>query len=131
MTNNIPTIILSGPHNAQIASVIFTDINFIYNKLKGYRTGVEFKTKPILFDPYVLGVWLGDGTSSKPEITNQDANILCHVRNLIKKYNSSSSNPHLAFFKAFKKYFCRRRIRKKTSCCIFCNNCPGWENLSG
>jgi len=34
MTNNIPNIILSGPHNAQIASVIFTDINFIYNKLK-------------------------------------------------------------------------------------------------
>lgn len=34
MTNNIPNIMLSGPHNAQIASVIFTDIHFIYNKLK-------------------------------------------------------------------------------------------------
>jgi ATP-dependent Lon protease len=59
----------------------------IYSKLKGYRTGVEFESQPVLFDPYILGVWLGDGTTSKPEITNQDANILCHVRNSIKKYN--------------------------------------------
>jgi DNA polymerase III delta prime subunit len=60
---------------------------YIYNKLKGYRTGVEFKNKPVLFDPYVLGVWLGDGTSSKPEITNQDASILYYLKHSIKKYN--------------------------------------------
>ena len=59
----------------------------IYNKLKGYRNEVDFKTKNVLFDPYILGVWLGDGTSSKPEITNQDANILCYLRSSIKKYN--------------------------------------------
>ena len=59
----------------------------IYNKLKGYRTGVEFETKHILFDPYILGVWLGDGTTSKPEITNQDAAILCYIRTSIKKNN--------------------------------------------
>ena len=59
----------------------------IYNKLKGYRNGADFKTKNVLFDPYILGVWLGDGTSSKPEITNQDANILCYLRSSIKKYN--------------------------------------------
>jgi hypothetical protein len=34
MTTNIPNIMLSGPHNAHIASIIFTDIDFIYNKLK-------------------------------------------------------------------------------------------------
>ena len=58
----------------------------VYNNLKGYRTGVEFETKHILFDPYILGVWLGDGTTSQPEITNQDAAILCYIRNSIKKY---------------------------------------------
>ena len=61
----------------------------IYSKLKGYRTGVEFESKPVLFDPYILGVWLGDGTTSKPEITNQalkDYNLLNnkHIPNELK-----------------------------------------------
>lgn len=58
----------------------------ITRKLKGYRSGVEFETRKVLFDPYVLGVWLGDGTSSQPQITNQDATILSYVRNSIKEY---------------------------------------------
>ena len=60
---------------------------YIQTKLKGYKTGVDFKNKSVLFDPYIIGVWLGDGTSSKPEITNQDAIILSYIRTEIKKHN--------------------------------------------
>jgi len=60
---------------------------YIQSKLKGYKTSVDFKSKPVLFDPYIIGAWLGDGTSSKPEITNQDAVILSYIRTEVKKHN--------------------------------------------
>jgi hypothetical protein len=59
----------------------------IQKKLKGYRAGVEFEEKVLPFDPYIIGVWLGDGTSSKPEITNQEAVILHYIKHETKKYN--------------------------------------------
>lgn len=62
---------------------------YISENLKGYHTAVDFKEKEVLFDPYIIGLWLGDGTSSKPEITNQDSTILHYLKNSIKKYNLS------------------------------------------
>jgi hypothetical protein len=59
----------------------------IRQNLKGYRNGVDFEVKELPFDPYIIGVWLGDGTCSKPEITNQDSTILHYIRNEIKKDN--------------------------------------------
>jgi hypothetical protein len=58
----------------------------IRNKLKGYKSGVDFIEKKLLFDPYIIGLWLGDGTSAKPEITNQDSTILFYLRNKLKEY---------------------------------------------
>mgnify|MGYP000679976854 CR=1 FL=1 len=45
--------------------------NNIKHKLKGYKTGVEFKSKLVDFDPYIIGLWLGDGSSSSAKITSQ------------------------------------------------------------
>lgn len=59
----------------------------IQTNLKGYTTGVEFETRPVLFDPYIIGVWLGDGASSKSMITNQDSAILHYLRKELKKDN--------------------------------------------
>lgn len=33
---------------------------------KGYRSGVEFDPKPVPLDPYIRGLWLGDGSSRRP-----------------------------------------------------------------
>jgi hypothetical protein len=60
---------------------------YIRVNLKGYKRGAEFSSKKVPFDPYIIGVWLGDGTSSKSEITNQDATILHYLRTELKKYN--------------------------------------------
>jgi len=30
--------------------------------LKGYRKGVDFEEKPLSFDPYIIGLWIGDGS---------------------------------------------------------------------
>ena len=57
------------------------------NWLKGYRVGIDFPHKPVLFDPYIIGLWLGDGTSSKPQITNQDSRILHYLMSELPKMN--------------------------------------------
>ena len=60
---------------------------YVAVNLKGYTTGVEFDSKPVLFDPYIIGVWLGDGHSGKSAITNQDSAILGYLRKELKKDN--------------------------------------------
>lgn len=55
--------------------------------LQGFKVGVDFAVKEVEFDPYILGVWLGDGSSAKSEITNQDARILHHLAHTLPKYN--------------------------------------------
>lgn len=59
--------------------------NGVKNQLKLYRVGVDFKEKKVPFSPYILGVWLGDGTGRTTEITNQDAEILNGIRRILKK----------------------------------------------
>ena len=56
-------------------------------KLKGYKTGIEFNTKIVLFDPYIMGVWLGNGTATKSEITIREPAILDYVKTEISQHN--------------------------------------------
>jgi deoxycytidine triphosphate deaminase len=42
---------------------------------------VQYSPKSLPIDPYVLGVWIGDGTSTKAEITSVDEPILAQVEN--------------------------------------------------
>jgi hypothetical protein len=63
--------------------------SYIRENLKGYKTGIEFPEKPVEFNPYIMGVWLGDGTSATTSFTNKDTKILYHVRNELHKVNLS------------------------------------------
>ena len=62
---------------------------YIQEHLKGYSVGAEFASKPVPFDPYILGVWLGDGESACSRITNQDAKILHYLREKLSEYHLS------------------------------------------
>lgn len=42
---------------------------------KGWRSRVEFPVRPTVIDPYFLGLWLGDGTSSNVGITNMEPEV--------------------------------------------------------
>ncbi len=46
---------------------------------KGWRTGVEFNEQNISIDPYFLGLWLGDGESTRPMITSIDQEIINYL----------------------------------------------------
>lgn len=49
---------------------------YVKSCLKGYRVGVSFPHKEVPFDPYLFGYWLGDGASSKTQITTADPEII-------------------------------------------------------
>lgn len=49
---------------------------------KGWRTGVEFSNPQSLhvdLPPYLLGVWLGDGTSAASQVTSCDEEIIAYL----------------------------------------------------
>jgi len=60
---------------------------------KGYKVGVDYPDCKVGFDPYILGVWLGDGTKSKPQITSHkdsrnNSNESCNpFREYLREYN--------------------------------------------
>ena len=54
--------------------------------LKGFKIPVKFPEKEIPFDPYLLGLWLGDGTSMNAGFTNQDSTILKYLAYKLPEY---------------------------------------------
>jgi superfamily II DNA or RNA helicase len=52
--------------------------------LVGYKVGIKFQEVPISFDPYLLGYWLGDGSSSGPKISTQEGCIIKYIVDLFK-----------------------------------------------
>ena len=47
---------------------------------KGYRVAVEFPAQAVPLPPYFLGLWLGDGTTSKNEISNKDEEVVVYLQ---------------------------------------------------
>jgi hypothetical protein len=55
--------------------------------LKGYSVSVDFEETPVDFDPYIIGLWLGDGNTKDSGITSQDSSIIHYLKNNLQKYN--------------------------------------------
>lgn len=55
--------------------------------LKGYKVPVEFLEKKLPLDPYMIGFWLGDGSSDGPKITTQDTKVLFYFRRELRDLN--------------------------------------------
>lgn len=66
----------------------------IYLKLKKwirdrffiYRNEVKFQEKDV-FEPYIIGLWLGDGTSANTQYTTQDAVIIKYLKQNLGKHD--------------------------------------------
>ena len=55
--------------------------------LKGYKVPIDFEEKDLPIDPYMIGYWLGDGTSYTSEITSQDSTVLYYFAKNLPQYN--------------------------------------------
>lgn len=65
-------------------------VNLNKNKqgaLKLYKVGIDYQKQSVDLDPYLLGYWLGDGTSSKSEITTADQEIVDKFSEIVPKYD--------------------------------------------
>lgn len=51
---------------------------------KGWKTRVSFREKELPIDPYFLGVWIGDGTSSCVDITSADFELEQYLKDYAK-----------------------------------------------
>ena len=51
------------------------------------KTSIDFSPKEIGIDPYLLGLWLGDGSSAKPEITNIDEEVIEYLHEYAEEEN--------------------------------------------
>ena len=57
------------------------------NNFKGYKVAIEAAEQPLDIEPYFLGLWLGDGTASKPAITTQDTVIADYIKEFAAQNN--------------------------------------------
>jgi hypothetical protein len=71
------------------------------NQLKLYRTGVEFENKEVPLDPYILGLWIGDGNSNDSGFTNQDAAVIVYLKKKLPEYNCYLENVDLKYHYRF------------------------------
>lgn len=55
---------------------------------RGYKTNsIPFKESPVKIEPYLLGLWLGDGTSIYPQITTPDEEIKQYLKDYAQCHN--------------------------------------------
>ena len=54
---------------------------------KGYKVSIEFNEQELPFDPYFLGLWLGDGKTDGIQIFNTDIEIVHFLRKYAKERN--------------------------------------------
>lgn len=84
------------------------------SKLKGWKTGIDFNEKYVPIDPYYIGLWLGDGSSSKNDITNIDEPIINYLNDLAKKYGLVLTKDDITYKLANKNQFKLRQINPNT-----------------
>lgn len=51
-----------------------------------HHAPINFLSQPIPFDPYMIGYWLGDGTSSCAEITTIDPEVVAYFQANVAQY---------------------------------------------
>jgi len=64
-----------------------TSDSFKHNEVRGYRVPVTFPSQDVPLDPYMIGYWLGDGTSMKASISSQDSTVLHYFNKNLGQYN--------------------------------------------
>lgn len=75
--------------------------------LKLYRSSLDFSEKEQTLEPYFLGIWLADGDSTSPTITNKDEEVITYI----KEYANRLGHDYIEYIHEGR---CRRHaIRRK------------------
>lgn len=63
-----------------------TKYNRYYFKHTLVRPSVEYLENKLNIPPYILGIWLGDGISCRPELTNADEEVIKEWKNFASRF---------------------------------------------
>lgn len=95
--DHILTLIKSNHGKGQITDISVKDFineNKHFKRIdknwKLLRTGVSFKRKELEVDPYLVGLWIGNGTKSNADITSADDEIINFCKNIAGKYKTEA-----------------------------------------
>jgi len=81
---------LNDPINICVDEYIRLD-TWTKKNLIGYRTkNFSYSHQPVFLDPYILGLWLGDGISGLPVIRTNNHNIYKYIRNWALEHNANT-----------------------------------------
>jgi hypothetical protein len=90
--NSVHVLTLVHSITGEIYDVPLNELNTRFTKkhvekLKLFRTGVEYSKceSDLPFDPYLVGVWLGDGTVGEPTITNANGIIVDELDKIVSE----------------------------------------------
>jgi len=99
--NNGETYVVNSKHTLVLKNEKVEEIEILvedYLKLSdtkkkllyGFKSsnGINYPAQDISFDPYILGLWLGDGTHTLPIIASDDIQIQQYVLNWCKNNNA-------------------------------------------
>lgn len=78
--------------------------------LVGYKVGIKFQEVPIDFDPYLLGYWLGDGSSSGPKISTQEG---CVIKYIVDLFKNSYKDLYLSYNSQYDYRICSLKINNR------------------
>jgi RecA/RadA recombinase len=59
----------------------------LQERLKLYRTSLSFPEQPVQYDPYWVGLWLGDGSRGTTHITKNEPDLEPYFQEFAKKNN--------------------------------------------
>ena len=68
--------IVRCPINMSVEDLLKNTSECFKDRYKLTRTGVDFEEKELAIPPYILGLWLGDGTSTLPSLTSMDRELV-------------------------------------------------------
>jgi len=79
-----------GKHkHGDVLNISVKDYNKKSNKFhtnyKGYKVAIDFAKQALHVDPYFLGIWLGDGTTSNVSIATQDSEVVDYLKDYAQK----------------------------------------------
>lgn len=69
-----------------VLEYIHSSNDFKHNEVRGYRVPISFPYKEVPLDPYMLGYWLGDGSSMSTRISSQESTVLHYFHRNLGKY---------------------------------------------
>lgn len=94
--NDDHILVLTGTNREKGKEIEISVKDFIKNgwslkNWKLFRTGVDFSCPETpVYDPYLVGLWIGDGTQGSASITNSDPEVIEYLGKIAPMYGQSA-----------------------------------------